>query len=102
MHTLHAFRTFTSAVVMTTNNRTNAIDALSDPSSIELLDNVELRFALADTDAQLEKTLNTFLCPVLLKLASPTEAVRSKVDSRLVHFAAINKAHFSALNIKDE
>jgi len=45
----------------------------------ELLDNVELRFALAETDAQLEKTLATFLCPVLLKLASPVEAVRAKV-----------------------
>ena len=46
---------------------------------LELLDNVELRFALADSDAQLEKTLNTFLCPVLLKLASPAENVRAKV-----------------------
>lgn len=69
---------------------------------IELLDNVELRFALADTDAQLEKTLNTFLCPVLLKLASPTEAVRSKVDSHLDHFPAINKEYLSRMDIKDE
>ena len=38
-----------------------------------------MRFALAETDPQLEKTLNTFLCPILLKLASPVEAVRSKV-----------------------
>ncbi|KAG0331256.1 hypothetical protein BG004_001755, partial [Podila humilis] len=57
-------------------------------SDLKLLDNVELRFALAETDAQLEKTLNTFLCPVLLKLASPTEAVRSKVVGILTH---INK-----------
>ncbi|KAF9430239.1 hypothetical protein BGZ94_007776 [Podila epigama] len=42
---------------------------------LKLLDNVELRFALAETDAQLEKTLKTFLCPVLLKLASPVEAI---------------------------
>jgi proteasome component ECM29 len=34
---------------------------------------------LAESDAQLEKTLNTFLCPVLLKLASPAENVRAKV-----------------------
>ncbi|KAG0347308.1 hypothetical protein BG005_000251 [Podila minutissima] len=54
-------------------------------NDLKLLDNVELRFALADTDAQLEKTLNTFLCPVLLKLASPTEAVRSKVVGILTH-----------------
>ncbi|KAF8941099.1 hypothetical protein BGZ58_002205 [Dissophora ornata] len=45
---------------------------------LQLLDNVELRFALAESDAQLEKTLNTFLCPVLLKLASPAENVRAK------------------------
>lgn len=47
----------------------------------ELLDNVELRFALAESDAQLEKTLNTFLCPMLLKLASPAENVRAKVSN---------------------
>ncbi|KAG0278438.1 hypothetical protein BGZ95_004007 [Linnemannia exigua] len=55
---------------------------------LELLDNVELRFALAESDAQLEKTLNTFLCPVLLKLASPAENVRAKVVGILTH---INK-----------
>ncbi|KAG0050379.1 hypothetical protein BGZ83_004844 [Gryganskiella cystojenkinii] len=55
---------------------------------LQLLDNVELRFALAETDAQLEKTLGTFLCPVLLKLASPVEAVRAKVVGILTH---INK-----------
>ncbi|KAF9960381.1 hypothetical protein BGZ65_012418, partial [Modicella reniformis] len=52
------------------------------------LHNVELRFALAESDAQLERTLNTFLCPVLLKLASPVENVRAKVVSILTH---INK-----------
>ncbi|KAF9401765.1 hypothetical protein BGX21_000669 [Mortierella sp. AD011] len=55
---------------------------------LQLLDNVELRFALAETDPQLEKTLNTFLCPILLKLASPVEVVRSKVIAILTH---INK-----------
>ncbi|CAO3572429.1 unnamed protein product [Mortierella alpina] len=55
---------------------------------LELLDNVELRFALAESDSQLEKTLNTFLCPVLLKLASPDENVRAKVIAILTH---INK-----------
>ncbi|KAF9951012.1 hypothetical protein BGZ72_007436, partial [Mortierella alpina] len=55
---------------------------------LELLDNVELRFALAESDPQLEKTLNTFLCPVLLKLASPAENVRAKVIAILTH---INK-----------
>ncbi|KAG0202738.1 hypothetical protein BGX28_004843 [Mortierella sp. GBA30] len=55
---------------------------------IELLDNVELRFALAESDIQLEKTLSVFLCPVLLKLASPADSVRAKVIGILTH---INK-----------
>ncbi|KAG0371099.1 hypothetical protein BGZ54_000043 [Gamsiella multidivaricata] len=55
---------------------------------LQLLDNVELRFALAESDPQLEKTLNTFLCPVLLKLSSPFENVRAKVVGILTH---INK-----------
>ncbi|KAF9434869.1 hypothetical protein BGZ76_007269 [Entomortierella beljakovae] len=57
-------------------------------NDLKLLDNVELRFALAESDGQLEKTLNTFLCPVLLKLSSPFENVRSKVIGILTH---INK-----------
>ena len=40
---------------------------------------MELRFAIAETDQQLEKTLNIFLSPVLLKLESPHEAVKTKV-----------------------
>ena len=40
---------------------------------------MELRFALAETDQQLEKNLNIFLSPVLLKLESPHEVVRTKV-----------------------
>ncbi|KAF9969044.1 hypothetical protein BGZ73_008786, partial [Actinomortierella ambigua] len=54
-------------------------------NELELLNNVELRFALAETDAQLEKTLATFLCPVLLKLASDQEATRNKVIGILTH-----------------
>ena len=46
---------------------------------LELLDNVELRFALAETDQQLEKNLDIFLGPVLLKLESQNESVREKV-----------------------
>ncbi|KAF9112407.1 hypothetical protein BGX27_003449 [Mortierella sp. AM989] len=55
---------------------------------LQLLENVEMRFAIAESDSQLEKTVNTFLCPVLLKLASPAENVRSKVIAILTH---INK-----------
>jgi len=46
---------------------------------LELLDNVDLRFALAETDQQLEKNLDIFLGPVLLKLENPAESVREKV-----------------------
>ncbi|CAB4480178.1 ARM repeat-containing protein [Rhizophagus irregularis] len=64
---------------------------------IELLENVELRFALAETDQQLEKTLNIFLSPVLLKLESPHEVVKTKVMSILAH---INKRVRPKTNIK--
>lgn len=45
------------------------------------LGNVELKFAMCDTDAQLERCVNLFLAPVLLKVASPHEQVRKKVAS---------------------
>ncbi|CAG8483679.1 8071_t:CDS:10 [Racocetra fulgida] len=64
---------------------------------IELLEKVELRLALAETDAQLEKILNAFLSPILLKLASPHEVVRTKVMSVLTH---INKRTRSKSDIK--
>ncbi|GBC07937.1 hypothetical protein RclHR1_00780017 [Rhizophagus clarus] len=64
---------------------------------IELLENVELRFAIAETDQQLEKTLNIFLSPVLLKLESPHEVVKTKVMSILAH---INKRVRPKSNIK--
>lgn len=48
-------------------------------SPIELLENVELRFALADTNERFEKSVGTFLVPVLVKLDSPHDAVRNKV-----------------------
>ncbi|RUS30672.1 proteasome stabiliser-domain-containing protein [Jimgerdemannia flammicorona] len=59
--------------------------------------NVELRFALCNTDAQLEKTIGTFLPPVLLKLGSPHEPVKKKVMEILVH---INKRVKPAPQIK--
>ncbi|CAG8524233.1 10813_t:CDS:10, partial [Cetraspora pellucida] len=64
---------------------------------IELLEKVELRLALAETDAQLEKLLNAFLSPILLKLASPHEVVRTKVMGILTH---INKRTRSKNDIK--
>ncbi|KAL3231732.1 Proteasome component ECM29 [Nakaseomyces bracarensis] len=45
----------------------------------ELVDKVDLRFALADTEEKFQNVLNTFLPPLLLKLASPHEVVRKQV-----------------------
>ncbi|CAH2075093.1 unnamed protein product, partial [Iphiclides podalirius] len=50
-----------------------------------LLDRVFLRLGNADTDEQLESCLNRFLPPVILKLSSPFEQVRTKVMELLVH-----------------
>ncbi|KAG5440794.1 hypothetical protein PCK2_000230 [Pneumocystis canis] len=44
-----------------------------------ILDGVEFHLALAETDTKLENVLATYLCPMLLKLASPHETVRKKV-----------------------
>lgn len=40
---------------------------------------MELRLAVSETDAQLEKNVGNFLVPVLLKMSSSDEAVRRKV-----------------------
>ncbi|KAL1918775.1 uncharacterized protein VTP21DRAFT_2797 [Calcarisporiella thermophila] len=52
---------------------------------LELLDNVELRIALADSDEQFEKALGTYLCPVLRELRRPEESVRRKSLEILSH-----------------
>ncbi|EMR10953.1 hypothetical protein PNEG_01098 [Pneumocystis murina B123] len=46
---------------------------------LKLLNKVEFHLGLANTDIELENTLKTYLCPTLLKLASPYESVRKKV-----------------------
>jgi len=46
---------------------------------LSLVGKVELRIALADSDAKLELILKTFLAPLLLKLASEHVSVRNKV-----------------------
>jgi len=64
---------------------------------IELLENVELRIALANKNEQFEKCLNVFLCPVLLKLGSPHDNVRQKVMSICNH---VSKRIKSNIDIK--
>ncbi|GAN03092.1 proteasome-associated protein ECM29 homolog [Mucor ambiguus] len=57
-------------------------------NEVQLLENVELKLAMCNTDAQLEKTIQIFLPPVLLKLASTNAEAKKKVMEILSH---INK-----------
>ncbi|KAJ2947108.1 hypothetical protein O0L34_g16457 [Tuta absoluta] len=62
-----------------------------------LLDRVFLRLGNADSDDQLESCLTRFLPPVILKLSSPHEQVRTKVMELLVH---VNKRVKSRGNVQ--
>ncbi len=59
---------------------------------LNLIGKVELRIALADTDAKLQSTLQTYLPPLLLKLASESKSVRNKVLSVCQHISTRIKA----------
>ena len=50
-----------------------------EAKELNLLNKVELRIALADSDLKLEAVLKTYLAPLLLKLASEHVSVRNKV-----------------------
>lgn len=52
---------------------------------LSLVSKVELRIALADSDEKLQKLLQTYLAPLLLKLASEHLAVRNKVIAICQH-----------------
>ncbi|PGG99303.1 hypothetical protein AJ79_08570 [Helicocarpus griseus UAMH5409] len=52
---------------------------------LSLISKVELRIALADSDSKLESLLQTYLAPLLLKLASESLAVRNKVITICQH-----------------
>ena len=52
----------------------------SEARELSLVGKVEMRIALAN-DVSLSKTLNTYLAPLLLKLASEFVSVRNKVSS---------------------
>ncbi|KAK7521973.1 proteasome stabiliser-domain-containing protein [Phyllosticta citriasiana] len=59
--------------------------ASTEARELELIGKVELRIALADSDAKLESLLNTYLSPLLLKLASEHPSVRQKVIAVCQH-----------------
>ena len=52
---------------------------------LSLVSKVELRIALADSDEKLQKLLQTYLAPLLLKLASEYLTVRNKVIAICQH-----------------
>ncbi|EER42677.1 proteasome component [Histoplasma capsulatum H143] len=52
---------------------------------LSLISKLELRIALADSDSKLQSLLQTYLGPLLLKLASESLAVRNKVISICQH-----------------
>ena len=52
----------------------------TEEKELALVGKVELRIALADSDAKLEAILKTYLPPLLLKLKSESVAVRNKVS----------------------
>ncbi|XP_036334369.1 proteasome-associated protein ECM29 homolog [Rhagoletis pomonella] len=52
---------------------------------IELLERVLLRLGCADSDDKLEAIVGRFLTPVILKITSPHDAVRTKVVEVLTH-----------------
>jgi proteasome component ECM29 len=57
-------------------------DTVTDEAKeLRLVNNVELKIALADTDPKLQRLLNLYLPPLLLKLGSPHASVRNKVRS---------------------
>lgn len=58
---------------------------------LSLIGKVEMRIALADSDAKLESTLKTYLSPLLLKLASEHIAVRNKVITVCQHISTRTK-----------
>lgn len=63
--------------------------AANEPSpeqrELSLVGKVEMRIALADTDAKLVSSLKTYLAPLLLKLASEHQSVRNKVITVCQH-----------------
>ena len=54
-----------------------------ETKELTLVGKVEFRIASADLDSKLESLLNTYLAPLLLKLASEHQSVRNKVRGDL-------------------
>jgi proteasome component ECM29 len=55
------------------------MDSSSAAKELQLLENVEMRLALADSEEKFEGVVTNLLCPVLLKVGSNAEVVKAKV-----------------------
>ena len=69
-----------------------------EAKELRLVGNVELRLAMITTDSAMEKALNTYLAPLLLKLASEYVSVRNKVSGSS---PSIRKMFFSFKNCSE-
>lgn len=63
----------------------------TEARELALVDKVELRIALTDTDQKFQTVLGTYLAPLLLKLASEHVSVRNKVISICQHINTRSK-----------
>lgn len=59
--------------------------AAPDAKELSLVNNVEMKFALADSDAKFERVVGIYLAPLLLKLESQHTSVRNKVIAVCQH-----------------
>jgi proteasome component ECM29 len=65
-----------------------ATEQSPEAKELSLVGKVEMRIALADGDQKLQATLNIYLAPLLLKLASEHMSVRNKVCTYIVGMAS--------------
>ncbi|KAL8938334.1 MAG: hypothetical protein Q9211_003256 [Gyalolechia sp. 1 TL-2023] len=72
-----------------------------EAKELSLVNKVELRIALTDSDTKLESILNTYLPPLLLKLASDHSSVRNKVISICQHINTRIKSPHVRLPVGD-
>lgn len=61
-----------------------------ESKELSLVNKVELRIALADTETKLQNLLKLYLAPLLLKLGSPHASVRNKARAHyMINFSCV-------------
>jgi proteasome component ECM29 len=58
-------------------------------AAVELLDRALMKFAMADTDQQIQGHIDTLLAPVILKMGSPHVQVHQKVAELQTHVSKV-------------